>query len=268
MGVGGGGEEKEEWSPPYAPQHTVKPLNKGCIGNNINSVFMSFVERLSSSQRFEMYWNHRETNSLLGPWKVPFVQRGLWSNVPILEGPVSDVYCNHNPSWWVWVPLVNSHISGERIGCPHHLFSGVPPSPTFAGNPGHQDCRREESCDNHITVTWSETIHFVTMLVTITLEPGSSFSWGYSPSDVTVLIGLKIMWLRTLVQGSHCPMRLRYWSDEEAVPGIEMSVSVCGCVCVWVCVTVCGCTVYVLCVGMWLCGCACVTVWQGRVYTH
>ena len=176
MGVGGGGEEKEEWSPPYAPQHTVKPLNKGCIGNNINSAFMSFVERLSSSQRFEMYWNHRETNSLLGPWKVPFVERGLWSNVPILEGPLSDVYCNHNPSWWVWVPLVNSHISGGRNSCPHHLFSGASPSPTFAGNPGHQDCKREESCDNHITVTWSETIHFVIMLVTITLEPGSSFS--------------------------------------------------------------------------------------------
>ena len=43
--------------------YTVKPLNKGHFGNNINLAVMSFVERFSSSQRFKMY---SETN-YLGP---------------------------------------------------------------------------------------------------------------------------------------------------------------------------------------------------------
>ena len=30
----------------------VKPPNKGCTGDNINSAVVSFVERFSSSQRF------------------------------------------------------------------------------------------------------------------------------------------------------------------------------------------------------------------------
>ena len=34
---------------------TVKPLNKGHFGNNINSSLLSFVEGLSSSRRFKMY---------------------------------------------------------------------------------------------------------------------------------------------------------------------------------------------------------------------
>ena len=39
--------------------HKLKPLNKGQIGDNINSAVLSFVERLSSSRRFKMYWNYR-----------------------------------------------------------------------------------------------------------------------------------------------------------------------------------------------------------------
>ena len=34
---------------------TVKPLNKGHVGDNINSHALSLVERLSSSQRFKLY---------------------------------------------------------------------------------------------------------------------------------------------------------------------------------------------------------------------
>ena len=38
------------------------------------SSLLSFVERLSSSRRFKMYQNHRQTN-YLGPWKASFVER-------------------------------------------------------------------------------------------------------------------------------------------------------------------------------------------------
>ena len=40
--------------------NTVGPPNKGHVGDNINSLVMSFVERLSSSQRFSIYRNYRE----------------------------------------------------------------------------------------------------------------------------------------------------------------------------------------------------------------
>jgi len=33
----------------------VKPPNQGCIGDSIDSAVVSFVERLSSSQGFEVY---------------------------------------------------------------------------------------------------------------------------------------------------------------------------------------------------------------------
>ena len=36
--------------------HTVEPPNKGHVGDNINSAAVSFVERLSSLWRFNMYW--------------------------------------------------------------------------------------------------------------------------------------------------------------------------------------------------------------------
>ena len=39
----------------YVILHTVEPPNKGHFGDNINSAFVSFVERLSSSRRFKMY---------------------------------------------------------------------------------------------------------------------------------------------------------------------------------------------------------------------
>ena len=45
--------EAEEVGPNVT--NTVKPLNKGHFGNNINSSLLSFVERLSSSRRFKMY---------------------------------------------------------------------------------------------------------------------------------------------------------------------------------------------------------------------
>ena len=42
----------------------VEPLNKGHVGDNINSAVVSFVyiERLSLSRRFKMYQNYREAN--------------------------------------------------------------------------------------------------------------------------------------------------------------------------------------------------------------
>ena len=41
--------------------YTVKPPNKGHIGDNINSHALSLVERLSSSRRFKLYCYYRET---------------------------------------------------------------------------------------------------------------------------------------------------------------------------------------------------------------
>ena len=38
---------------------TVEPPNKGHFGSNIKSTVLSFMERLSSSRRFSMYWNYR-----------------------------------------------------------------------------------------------------------------------------------------------------------------------------------------------------------------
>ena len=35
--------------------YTVKPLNKGHVGDNINLHALSLVERLSSSRRFKLY---------------------------------------------------------------------------------------------------------------------------------------------------------------------------------------------------------------------
>ena len=40
----------------------VEPPNKGHFVDNINSADVSLVERLSSSRRFKMYWNYRESN--------------------------------------------------------------------------------------------------------------------------------------------------------------------------------------------------------------
>ena len=34
---------------------TVEPVNKGHFGDNINSAVVSFVQRLSTSRRFQMY---------------------------------------------------------------------------------------------------------------------------------------------------------------------------------------------------------------------
>ena len=39
---------------------TVKPLNKGHVGDNINSHALSLVERLSSSRRFKLYCYYME----------------------------------------------------------------------------------------------------------------------------------------------------------------------------------------------------------------
>ena len=36
-------------------RYTVEPLNKGHIGDNINSAVVFIVERLSSRRRFKMY---------------------------------------------------------------------------------------------------------------------------------------------------------------------------------------------------------------------
>ena len=40
---------------PHKYAGTVKPPNKGHVGDNINSAVVSFVERLSSLRRFKMY---------------------------------------------------------------------------------------------------------------------------------------------------------------------------------------------------------------------
>ena len=41
---------------------TVEPPNKGPVGDNINSAVVPFVEKLSSSRRFKMYYDYREAN--------------------------------------------------------------------------------------------------------------------------------------------------------------------------------------------------------------
>ena len=48
----------------------VKLPNRRCIGDNINSAVVSFVERSSSSWKFK---NYMETNFLV-PWKMSFVE--------------------------------------------------------------------------------------------------------------------------------------------------------------------------------------------------
>ena len=67
---------------------TAEPLNKGHIGDNINSLVSSFVERLSSSRRLQMYLNYRKSK-YLGPQAVSLVES---SNIhcPYLGG--STVY--------------------------------------------------------------------------------------------------------------------------------------------------------------------------------
>ena len=42
-------------NPDWMDDDTVEPLNKGHVGDNINSLVLSFVERLSSSRRLQMY---------------------------------------------------------------------------------------------------------------------------------------------------------------------------------------------------------------------
>ena len=42
----------------------MEPSNKGHVGDNINSLVLSFVERLSSSRRLSVYRNYREGNFL------------------------------------------------------------------------------------------------------------------------------------------------------------------------------------------------------------
>ena len=56
--------------------YTVKPLNKGHVGGNINSLVLSFVERLSSFWRWSMYSNYKEGN-FLGPRAASIVQRSF-----------------------------------------------------------------------------------------------------------------------------------------------------------------------------------------------
>ena len=50
----------------YSENYNVQsnPPNKGHAGTNVNYAVLSFVERLSSSQRFKMYYNYRKTNYL------------------------------------------------------------------------------------------------------------------------------------------------------------------------------------------------------------
>ena len=46
----------------YVHVYVVEPLNKGQFGDDINLAVLSFMERLSSTRRFSMYWNYRESN--------------------------------------------------------------------------------------------------------------------------------------------------------------------------------------------------------------
>ncbi len=50
----------------YSENYNVQsnPPNKGHAGTNVNYAVLSFVERLSSLQRFKMYYNYRKTNYL------------------------------------------------------------------------------------------------------------------------------------------------------------------------------------------------------------
>ena len=70
--------------------YTVEPPNKGHIGVNVNSLVLSFVERLSSSQRLQIY---RESE-YLGPRAVTLVERFI-VDCPYLGGSLirySTVY--------------------------------------------------------------------------------------------------------------------------------------------------------------------------------
>ena len=72
----------------YCYDTSVKPLNKGHFGDNINSAVLSFMERVSSSRRFSIYWNYRESNfgSLSN-----VLYREVTYSVPFSEGPLSEV---------------------------------------------------------------------------------------------------------------------------------------------------------------------------------
>ena len=68
---------------------TVKPPNKGHVGDNINSHALSLVERLSSFRRFELYCYYRETE-FSGPRTV-LCREFFKYSVRFLEGPLSEV---------------------------------------------------------------------------------------------------------------------------------------------------------------------------------
>ena len=55
---------------------TVEPLNKGHIGDNINSAVVSFVERLSSLRRFKMYYDYTCIGKQIS-CPVSFIERSI-----------------------------------------------------------------------------------------------------------------------------------------------------------------------------------------------
>ena len=68
---------------------TVEPLNKGHIGDNINSAVVSFVERLSSFGGSKCI---RTTGKQFFGTLTYVLCREVLYRVPISEGPLSD--CN------------------------------------------------------------------------------------------------------------------------------------------------------------------------------
>ena len=72
--------------------YTVECLNKGHVGDNINSLVLSFSERLSSSRRLWIYWNYRKSKCL-GLQSVSLVQRSIIHYPNFRGSTIGDLTC-------------------------------------------------------------------------------------------------------------------------------------------------------------------------------
>ena len=76
----------------------MEPLNKGHFGDSTNSLVLSFVGKLSSSQRLLMYKNHRKSK-YLGPRVVSFVERFI-IHCHYRKGSTIGGSTVYSESWW------------------------------------------------------------------------------------------------------------------------------------------------------------------------
>ena len=77
--------------------YTLKPLNKGHVGDNIiNSHALSLVERLSSFWRFKLYCDYREFNRIFGSHELTVLCREVYNiQCPFLGVGSFTVVCIH-----------------------------------------------------------------------------------------------------------------------------------------------------------------------------